>query len=276
MYKIPIITLFAILLLPILSETADSQAVSHQQISPIPPNMYVTTVESEVNPSFSIYGSNEIEEFENWADEHGITIVGINKDHQHLYNYGYDPKTDHVNWKEIPRVLVAAEALYKVPKNVIQVMDGKTIYFSTEHGRSYTVFGKPMPADSTFLKGVDRGLILEQNINQKNVLHELGHIVDYHGIQGGYDDKQHIFDHVLEDRISIFNVTQKYQPNTGALSAGYISGYSTKSDLENFAENFAHYIVYPNEFREKIQTDTLLAEKYEFMRDKIFSGLEYQ
>ena len=244
MYKIPIIILFAIILLPIAG-TADSSE------------------------------SNEIEEFENWASDNGITIVGVNIDQHHLYNYGYDPKTDYVNWKEIPRVLVAAEALYKVPKNVIKVMDGKTIYFSTEHGRSYTVFGKPMPADSTFLKGVDRGLFLEQNINQKNVLHELGHIVDYHGIQGRFYDKQHIFDHLIEDRISIFNVTQKYQPNTGALSAGYISGYSTKSDLENFAENFAYYIVYPNEFREKIQTDTLLAEKYEFMRDKIFSGFEY-
>ncbi|MEK0367800.1 MAG: hypothetical protein QQN45_07725 [Nitrosopumilus sp.] len=275
MYKIPIITLFAILLLPILSETADSQAVSHQQIFPIPLNMYVTTVESEVNPSFSIYESNEIEEFENWARDNGITIVGVNIDQHHLYNYGYDPKTDHVNWKEIPRVLVAADALYKVPKNVIKVMDGKTIYFSTEHGRSYTIFGKPMPADSTFLKGVDRGLFLEQNINQKNVLHELGHIVDYHGIQGRFYDKQHIFDHLIEDRISIFNVPQKYQPNTGALSAGYISVYSSKSDKENFAENFAYYIVRPDVFREKIQTDTLLAEKYEFMRDKIFSGFEY-
>ncbi len=245
MYKIPIIILFAIILLPIFAETADSSE------------------------------SNEIEEFENWASDNGITIVGVNIDQHHLYNYGYDPKTDYVNWKEIPRVLVAAEALYKVPKNVIKVMDGKTIYFSTEHGRSYTVFGKPMPADSTFLKGVDRGLILEQNINQGNVLHELGHIVDYHGIQGRFYDKQNIFDHLTEDRISIFNVPQKYQPNTGALSAGYITVYSTRSDLENFAENFAYYIVYPNEFREKIQTDTLLAEKYEFMRDKIFSGFEY-
>jgi len=244
-YKIPIITLFAIILLPIFVGTADS------------------------------YESNEIEQFENWANENGITIVGVNKDQHHLYNNGYDPKTDHVNWKEIPRVLIAAEALYKVPKNVIKVMDGKTIYFSTEHGRSYTVFGKTMPTDSVILKGVDRGLILEQNINQKNVLHELGHIVDYHGIQGRFYDKQHIFDHLIEDRISIFNVTQKYQPNTGALSAGYISAYSAKSDLENFAETFAYYIVRPNEFREKIQTDTLLAEKYEFLRDNIFLGSEY-
>jgi hypothetical protein len=243
-YKIPIITLFAIILLPIAG-TADS------------------------------YESNEIEEFENWASEKGITIVGVNKDQNHLYNYGYDPKTDYVNWKEIPRVLVAADALYKVPKNVIKVMDGKTIYFSTEHGRSYAVFGKPLPTESGILKGVERGLILEQNINQKSVLHELGHIVDYHGIQGRFDDKQHIFDHLIEDRISIFKVTQKYQPNTGALSVGYITVYSTKNDLENFAENFAYYIQYPNKFREKIQTDTLLTEKYEFLRDKIFLGFEY-
>ena len=244
MYKITIFTLFAVILLPIAG-TAYS------------------------------YESNDMEQFENWASENGITIVGVNKDQHHLYNYGYDPKTDHVNWKEIPRVLVAAEALYKVPKNVIKVMDGKTIYFSTEHGRSYSVFGKPMSTESVILKGVDRGIILDQNSNPLNLLHELGHIVDYHGIQGRFDDKQHIFDHVIEDRISIFNVTQKYQPNTGALSNGYITVYSTKNNLENFAENFAYYIVYPNEFREKIQVDTLLAEKYGFMRDKIFLGFEY-
>ncbi len=221
------------------------------------------------------YESNDIEEFENWANENGITIVGVNKNSLDLYNDGYDPKTDYVNWKEIPRVLIAADALYKVPINVIQVMDGKTIYFSTEYGRSYTVFGKPMPTESVILKGVGRGLILEQNIYPLNVLHELGHIVDYHGIQGRFYDKQHIFDHLIEDRISIFNVTQKYQPNSGALSSGYITVYSTKNNLENFAENFAHYIQYPNEFREKIQTDSLLAEKYEFLRDKIFLGFEY-
>ncbi len=73
MYKIPIITLFAIILLPIAG-TADS------------------------------YESNEIEEFENWVNENGITIVGVNKNSLDLYNYGYDPKTDYVNWKEIPRV----------------------------------------------------------------------------------------------------------------------------------------------------------------------------
>jgi len=244
-YKIPIIILFAIILLPIFAGTADS------------------------------YESNEIEEFENWANENGITIVGVNKNSDDLHDNGYDPKTDYVNWKEIPRVLIAAEALYKVPKNVIKVMDGKTIYFSTEYGRSYSVFGKPMPTESVILKGVDRGIILDQNINPHTVLHELGHIVDYHGIQGRFDDKQHIFDHVLEDRISIFNVTQKYQPNSGALSSGYITLYSTKNNLENFAENFAYYIQFPNEFRERIQTDTLLTDEYEFMRDKIFLGFEY-
>ncbi len=191
-----------------------------------------------------------------------------------MYDDGYDPKTDYVNWKEIPRVLIAAEALYKVPKNVIQVMDGKTIYFSTEYGRIYAVFGSSS-AEYGILEGLERGFILEQNINPHTVLHELGHIVDYHGIQGIYDDKQHIFDYVLEDKISIFNVTQKHQPNSGAFSSGYISVYSTKNNAENFAENFAYYIQYPNEFRKRIQVDTLLTDEYEFMRDKIFLGFEY-
>jgi len=47
------------------------------------------------------------------------------------------------------------------------------------------------------------------------------------------------------------------------------------NDAENFAENFAHYVIYSNEFRDKIVTDPLLIEEYEFMRDVIFSGFEF-
>ena len=158
-------------------------------------------------PVFSVsadsFEVNEIEQFENWANDHGITIVGVNKNSNDLYYTGYDKSTDSVNWKEIPGVLIAANSLYTVPENVLQVMYGKTIYFSTEYGRSYTVLDS-FP-DHDILVGLNRGIILEQNINSHTVIHELGHIVDYHGIQGIYNDEQNIFDNFLDDRNLIFN-----------------------------------------------------------------------
>ena len=215
---------------------------------------------------------NEIDQFENWANEHGISIVGVNKNSYDLYYTGYDESTDSVNWKEIPGVLIAANSLYTVPENVLQVMYGKTIYFSTEYGRSYTVLDS-FP-DHDILVGLNRGIILEQNINSHTVIHELGHIVDYHGIQGIYDDEQNIFDNFLDDRNFVFNGMDNYSSDS-VVSSGYVSLYSAVNDAENFAENFAHYVIYPNEFRDKILADPLLIEEYEFMRDVIFSGFEF-
>ena len=215
---------------------------------------------------------NEIEQFENWADENNITLVGVNKNSNDLYYDGYDKSTDNVNWKEISGVLIAADVLYTVPENVLQVMNGKTIYFSTEYGRSYTVLDS-FP-DHDILVGLNRGIILEQNINSHTVIHELGHIVDYHGIRGIYGDDQNIFEYASEDRASIFKVTVEYQSYSTAPN-GYISAYSTANDAENFAENFAYYVQYPNEFRERLIVDPSLIEEYEFLRDEIFSGLEF-
>ena len=214
----------------------------------------------------------KIKDFEDWADSHGISLVGVNKNSIDLYYLGFDKKTDIVDWKAIPGVLIAADALYKIPENVIQVMDGKTIYFSTEYGRSYTVLGTFPEYD--ILVGLDRGIILERNYNPHTVIHELGHIVDYHGIKGMYNDEQNIFYDSLDERNIIFK-TPEDESNPYTILKGYVSKYSTVNDAENFAENFAHYVIYPDEFREKINSDILLFEEYEFLRDKIFTNLEY-
>jgi len=171
-------------------------------------------------------------------------------------------------------VLGVADALYKVPENVIQVMDGKTIYFSTEYGRSYTVLDSFPEYD--ILEGLQRGIIIERNFNPHTVIHELGHIVDYHGIQGFYNDDKHIFQDSLAKRKLVFNVTQDYTPNASVPPKGYISVYSTANDAENFAENFAYYVLYPQEFRKGILVDSMLTEEYEFLRDEIFLGLEFE
>lgn len=217
--------------------------------------------------------SDEIKVFETWAKNHGISLVGVNKNSYDLYYTGFNATTDSVDWKEIPNVLVAADALYNIPRNVIEVMDGKTIYFSTESGRSYTVLDS-FP-DYAILVGLNRGIILEQNINPHTVIHEIGHIVDYHGIKGIYNDEQNIFSNSLDERNIIFNVPEEDQSYAKTIQKGYISTYSSVNDAENFAENFAHYVIHPNEYRQRISNDVLLIDEYEFLKEQIFDNLEY-
>jgi hypothetical protein len=207
--------------------------------------------------------------FEDWAKQHDITLIGTNKNAKHLTRWGFIPEKDEVELKNIPKVFVAAEILYKIPDNVLEVMKGKTIYFSTENGRSKSIHAAWGP-DS-----LNRGFIIEQSHWHANVIHELGHIVDVHGIQGKYNDKQNVFSYAKEKKDEVFQVKIDYQPNAPGVPQGHITRYSSESDSENFAEHFAYYVVFPDEFRNRIQMDPLLKDEYEFMRDYIFNGIEF-
>jgi len=205
--------------------------------------------------------------FENWAKEHDISLVGTNKNANQL-NWSFDHDKDQVELKDVPGILTAAEALYKIPDNVLVVMAGKTIYFSTEDGRSFSVFA------AWGANALNRGFIIEQNVRAFTVIHELGHIVDVHGIQGDLADKQNVFSYEKEDRDEIFQVALENKPNDKE-KLGYITGYSSKNDLENFADHYAYYVVYPDVFRDEMKNDPLLVKKYEFLRDFVFNGKEY-
>jgi len=205
--------------------------------------------------------------FENWAKEHDISLVGTNKNANQLKS-SFDPDKDQVELKDVSGVLIAAEALYKIPDNVLLVMAGKTIYFSTEDGRSFSVFASWVDNPPS------RGFIIEQNVKAVTVIHELGHIVDVHGIQGDFADEQNVFSYAKEDRNKIFQVALENKPNDKE-KLGYITSYSTNNDLENFAEHYAYYVVYPDMFRDEMKNDPLLAKKYEFLRDFIFNDKEF-
>ena len=205
--------------------------------------------------------------FENWAKERDILLVGINKSAKQL-NWSIDHDKDQVELKDVPGILIAAEALYKIPDNILVVMTGKTIYFSTEDGRSFSVY------DAWGINALNRGIILEQNVRTFIVIHEIGHIVDVHGIQGYHADEQNVFSYAKEDRDEIFKVALENKPNDNE-KLGYITSYSSNNDLENFAEHYAYYVVYPDMFRDEMKNDPLLAKKYEFLRDSIFIDKEF-
>lgn len=225
-------------------------------------------VENDVDTSQELTPQQKILEFEIWAAKHGIELVGTNKNNNQLYYEGFDPKTDSVNWHEVPRVLVAANALYKIPEKYLDVMEGKTIYFSTQSGRSYAVLDS-FPSYG-ILVGLNRGIILEQNINEYTVIHEIGHIVDYHGIRGIYGDEKNFFSDIRLIRDKVFQVTGVENPALSIIP-GHITKYSSVNDAENFAENFVNYILYPDNYLNRVLDDPLLEEEYAFFKNLPFS-----
>jgi hypothetical protein len=119
---------------------------------------------------------------------------------------------------------------------------------------------------------MNRGIILEQGINPYTVVHEVGHIVDFHGIQGIYGDRQNIFSDSLAMRNEVFATSGTHSYQIGVIPPGHITDYSVVNDAENFAEHFAFYLVYPDQYKIRVNSDPLLSEEYDFLKRVIFAS----
>jgi len=205
---------------------------------------------------------DELFEFKKWAQAHEIFLVGISKSSKNLATAGYDHTTDEIVLDDVPNVLVAAEILYTIPDMVLESMKGKTIYFSTENGRGLALISSHYKS----VKNMNDGMIIEQNINPHSVIHEVGHVIDFEKYHGDYPNqtiKNNLFKVILDEQ------------NYLDLPDGYVSYYSLRDNVENFAEHFAYYVVSGEDFRGIVEADALLDEKYNFLKNYVFEGIEF-
>ena len=216
--------------------------------------------------------TEEIEAFKAWANSHGVEVYGVNQSTDYFY-YNNTTSSDFLPIENVPNVLQVANALYEIPDDLLAVMNGKALYLSHLRGRGYTILASS--PDQHILAGVKKGIILEQPLGSEQVVHEFGHILDYHGIRGMYRDPQHRWNNLENERQRIFNVSFPYESNAASPPVGYIDVYSTANDAENFAQHFMYYVLHGNEFRQKAQNDALLREKYNFFKGRLFNGREY-
>lgn len=215
----------------------------------------------------------DIDRFKEWAKNHSIELVGVNKSVNEFY-YNGSKEGDFLLIDDVPNAIETANGLYKIPEHLLKVMNGKTIYLSHKNGRGYTVLGS-WP-EQGIMVGMNRGIIIEQKLNEQQTVHEFGHVLDYHGIRGMYEDKEDYWKELEEKRNETFTVPFSYDPDLASPPAGYMDVYSTANDAENFAQHFAFYILNGKEFREKSQNDTLLKKKYDFFKNELFNEIEYE
>lgn len=223
-------------------------------------------------PSPSLYATKEqLKSLQVWAKERGILLQGITKDINSLYYNKYNSATDHIELAKVEYVSNILDALKLLPDSVLVVMQGKTIYISTISERPYTILAGDYLGT---LKGLNEGIILTQPLGFHNTIHEFGHILGYHGIEGLYDQNYPQFKQYIGEYQRIFDAEGITYPPS-ALPQGYMSIYSTANRAENFAEHLAFYVLSASEFRQKASTDAKILEKYKFLKEKVFAGKEY-
>lgn len=115
------------------------------------------------------------------------------------------------------------------------------------------------------------------------LVHEIGHVVDLGKMKEVENTKQSEFtdgkkpvyesDPSLEFyRISWEN-DQKRKKSASNLD--FVSGYALTDPFEDFAESYVYYVLHNKDFKSKTQTSEMLYQKYQFMKEKVFNGLEF-
>jgi len=163
-----------------------------------------------------------------------------------------------------------ARALRALPLSIVKAYRGKAIYLTTQTGRSYAV-GMPV-SNSTYVGfvGMQPGVFLDRNrdsLTMHNLVHEIGHVIDYTAIQGQYGSYLHPyqfpeFRKLKIDKDRTFGKGDDRVPQT---TEGYVSEYAKANAQENFAEHFAHFILHREAFLEMAARQQAAGER-ELMR----------
>ncbi|MFA6550186.1 MAG: hypothetical protein WCT36_02410 [Candidatus Gracilibacteria bacterium] len=89
--------------------------------------------------------------------------------------------------------------------------------------------------------------------------HEIGHVVD--------DSSNNVF-----YKINWIDSSRKLR---GSNKMDFVTGYAMTDAFEDFAESYTMYILHGNSFRNMADGNEKIKEKYYFMKDDIFNGVEF-
>ncbi len=114
-------------------------------------------------------------------------------------------------------------------------------------------------------------------------MHELGHIVDLGKMNSsGRAEESEFYDGgqpIYEDDVSLEFYRISWASSTSmradASELDFVSEYAATDVFEDFAESYAFYVLQGGEFGELAETNVALARKYQFIRDNVFAGVEF-
>lgn len=168
---------------------------------------------------------------------------------------------------------IVYQTLTKLPQEHTQHLRELTLYYTTDGRRGL---------------GGD-GVIILRCLNVDNYelsavfTHEVGHVVDASYLTGssktGHSGFFDFGKEVSVDDASLAFYRISWNSATSrkksAIDTDFVSLYATSDPFEDFAESYMFYRIHGSSFRYLARTNSALKAKYDFMKYRVFGGVEY-
>lgn len=165
------------------------------------------------------------------------------------------------------------KTLQVVPREVAAKVKDLTLFFNNSGRRG--------------LGGGSTIILRCQNVTDEELVgvltHELGHVMDTGVLTGNYwsgvsaykDGENPVY---LDDSsLSFYNISfiNEKVLKAGVSNLDFVSGYAKSDPFEDFAESFNYYLLHGDDFRQMAVGNKAITEKYNFMKEKVFDGKEF-
>jgi hypothetical protein len=187
-----------------------------------------------------------------------------------LTAFSADPEPISATARDHCKALVE-QTLRQVPNELTDSLEQLTLYFS--HRRS---------------RGLSNARLLELRCSELAdteivavLVHELGHIADLGALRGtgeasGFTDGSYQIPQG-DPSVEFYQLSwaDSQTKRFSAEQKDFVSGYAATDPFEDFAESFTYYILHGADFRLMSAESETLAKKYAYLRESVFTGVEY-
>lgn len=125
------------------------------------------------------------------------------------------------------------------------------------------------------------GMSMEEFVSV--LVHEAGHNVDYGylveenkvEVSAFKDGKKILYE--TDPSVDFFGISWKNEAELKrtATNMDFVSGYAMSDPFEDFAETYVYYVLHNKDFKALTSTSSEIYEKYEFMKNVVFNGVEF-
>lgn len=160
-----------------------------------------------------------------------------------------------------------------LPKEVVSNLKNLTFYFNSTGRRG-------LGGGSTIILRCD-------NVTDSELVgvlvHEMGHIEDTGVLNGDFwagesefrDGQNAIFKNDLSLDFYRISFADDKTIKADASDLDFVSGYAKTDPFEDFAESYNYYLLHGDNFRILAGNNEAMMKKYDFMREKVFNGREF-
>ncbi len=184
-------------------------------------------------------------------------------------------RDDSVAYPEVEKhcTELVYHTLTKFPAHQISQLKNLTLFYSEEGRRGYG--------------GGDTIILRCTNVEDYELvavlIHELGHVYDTGVLKGSERSGESNFRDgskpVFNDDPSLEFYRISYVDDktlkSSATALDFVSGYAMSDPFEDFAESYIFYLLHGDKFRKLAAHNETLSKKYDFLKEKVFAGKEY-